>query len=313
MKIKLSTLIFLVLSVTGYAQMPHIVQGYFLNPDLSKPALGEIKFQGYLTKSPLDTTVTVLCGVDGAWALELVYMEKINNANWQPGDTLVVVYENIAPGPFQGAKSSFRYVTTADSPEDVGEIALPVEMTTFTARVHTTSLAEEVILEWRTASEKDNLGFEVQRSQDGKNFAKIGFVAGHGTTNQEKVYSFTDRDVTVAKYFYRLKQIDRDGSFSFSDIQQVIVTAPERFELSQNFPNPFNPKTDIIFRLRQDGLVVLKVYDLLGREVRTLVNEKLNAGTHRVTFDGRDLPSGMYLYTITAGNFTDVKKMVLIK
>ncbi|MBN2355079.1 T9SS type A sorting domain-containing protein [candidate division KSB1 bacterium] len=313
MKIRFLTLFMLVLFVTSYAQMPHIVQGYFLNPDLSKPALYEIKFQGYLSRSPLDTTISTLCGADGAWGLELVFSEKINNANWVPGDTLVVVYENVGEGPFQGARSIFRYVTTSDSPEDVGSIALPVEMTTFTARVRSTALAEEVVLEWHTASESDNLGFEVQRCQDNRSFEKIGFVDGSGFSTEEQGYSFLDKEVAVAKYYYRLKQIDRDGSFSYSDVQEITVAAPDRYELSQNFPNPFNPKTDIIFRVRQDGLVALKVYDILGREVKTLVNKKMNAGTHRISFDGRDLPSGMYLYAITAGGFHDVKKMVLIK
>jgi hypothetical protein len=107
--------------------------------------------------------------------------------------------------------------------------------------------------------------------------------------------------------------LDRDGSFTYSEVKEVMVAAPETYELSQNFPNPFNPRTEIVFRVKQEGLVVLKVYDILGREVQTLVNGKMTAGTHRVSVDGRDLPSGMYLYTISAGNFHDVKKMVLIK
>ncbi|HQG44357.1 MAG TPA: T9SS type A sorting domain-containing protein, partial [bacterium] len=97
------------------------------------------------------------------------------------------------------------------------------------------------------------------------------------------------------------------------DVREVEVTAPQRYELTQNFPNPFNPQTEIVFRVKQEGMVTLKVFDLLGREVRTLVNEKKTAGVHRVTFDAHALPSGVYVYSITMGSFHDVKKMLLVK
>lgn len=318
MKIYNKTLIIIALFLlvqigASYAQMPHIVQGYFLNPDLSKPAVGEIKFQGYLSRAPFDTTVSAFCGTNGAWGLELVFAEKINNAKWVAGDTLVVVFQNVSSGSFGGARSILRFVTTAESPEDIGNVTLPVEMTTFAATARTNAIAEEVVLEWRTAGESNNFGFEVQRSQDGKNFNKIGFVPGSGSSNIDNHYSFIDMDVTIARYYYRLKQLDSDGTFTYSEIKEVIVNAPDRFELSQNFPNPFNPVTEIVFRVRQEVSVVLKVYDILGREVKTLINEKMNAGSHRISFDGKDLPSGMYLYAITMGNFHSVKKMVLIK
>ena len=306
----------LALFANSQAQLGHLIVGKFLNPDLSEPGLEEIKFQGFLSRANTDCTLISHCATGGGWGIDLVFMKNIDRANWQPGDTLVVVYENIAEGPFKGARNILRYVTSTDPSvyfEDVGNISLPVEMTTFTAMVRSTATAEEVFLQWRTAGESNNLGFEVQRSLDGKSFARIGFVPGAGSTNSTHSYSFVDNEVTVARYYYRLKQLDRDGSFTFSDIKEITVAPPDHYELSQNFPNPFNPRTEIIFRVRQEGLVVLKVHDILGREVKTLVNEKMNAGTHRISFDGRDLPSGMYLYTITTGKFHDVKKMVLIK
>jgi len=293
---------------------PHPVAGKFVNPDGSVPAIGDIRYQGYLSKDPIDTTFKRACGDSGKWTIDCKLDSNILFANWAPGDTLVIVFENVVEdGPFQGARTVYRHKTTDDFFEILTDISLPVEMTTFAATVRSTALAEEVALEWRTAGESNNLGFEVQRSLDGKAYNRIGFVAGAGSTQTAQGYTFVDRDVAVGKYYYRLKQLDRDGSFTYSEVKEIMVAAPERYELSQNYPNPFNPRTEIVFRVRQEGLVVLKVYDILGREVQTLVNGRMTAGTHRVSVDGRDLPSGMYLYTLSAGDFHDVKKMVLIK
>jgi hypothetical protein len=293
---------------------PHIVQGYFVNPDDSKPATGEIKFQAYLSRSPGDTTVAAFCATNGGWAVETKLSEKISEAKWVAGDTLVVVFENVLDSsPFYGARKSVRYATTEDTPEFVGSFSLPVELTTFTAAVKNTSISDVVMLEWRTVGESNNLGFEVERSLDGKSFAKMGFVPGAGSTNLARGYAYSDEKVEVGTYFYRLKQLDRNGAFTYSDVREVEVAAPQRYELTQNFPNPFNPRTDIVFRVQQEGLVNLRVFDLLGREVQTLVNEKKSAGVHRISFDAHDLPSGVYLYSITMGTFHDVKKMLLVK
>jgi hypothetical protein len=301
----------------AYAQgdpFSHIVGGKFLNPDGSVPTAGEIKFQAFLQKSPGDTSITSWCASGGGWAVELKQTPMISYANWQAGDTLVVVFENVLEtSPYYGARKEVTYVTTEDPYEVLGNVSLPVELTTFNATVKNTSTSDVVVLEWRTVGESNNLGFDVERSLDGKSFLRMGFVAGAGSTNLAQGYTFTDPKVEVGTYFYRLKQIDRNGSFTYSDIREVEVTAPQRYELTQNFPNPFNPQTDIVFRVKQEGVVTLKVFDLLGREVRTLVNEKKSAGVHRVTFDAHALPSGVYIYSISAGNFHDVKKMLLVK
>ncbi len=152
---------------------------------------------------------------------------------------------------------------------------------------------------------------------------KIGFVTGHGTTTEPQFYSFTDESVPSGEYQYRLKQIDFDGSFEYSEIVEVEIEAPTEFSLEQNYPNPFNPITKIKYTissvtLRQaqsDILVTLKVYDVLGNEVATLVNEEKPAGEYEVEFSDKSegLPSGIYFYQLAAGNFLQTKKMILMK
>ncbi|HOC89155.1 MAG TPA: T9SS type A sorting domain-containing protein [bacterium] len=318
MKRKFTFILFglLVLGLCGTAlpQEPHIIGGKFLNPDGSVPAGGEIQFQAFLQKSPGDTSVTSFCSTGGGWSVEVKQTPMISYASWEAGDTLVVVFENVLEtSPYYGASKIVKYATTDDSPEFVGSISLPVELTTFTAAVKNTSISDVVMLEWRTVGESNNLGFDIERSLDGKNFSKLGFVAGAGSTNLAQGYGFTDDRVEVGTYFYRLKQIDRNGAFTYSDVREVEVSAPQRYELTQNFPNPFNPQTDIVFRVKEEGVVTLKVFDLLGREVRTLVDEKKGAGVHRITFDAHTLPSGVYLYSISMGSFHEVKKMLLVK
>ncbi len=305
------SLLVLALVGTGSAQLPHIVMGTILNPDSTAPALNEVEFRGYLTKAPHDTSARDSCSAGGGWAVEVIY--GIPNSKWAVGDTLVIIFKNIGEGQYANALSKVTYMTTENSPEIIGDKALPVELTTFDAVVHRSLLADEIVLAWRTIGESNNFGFEVQRSGNGKDFEKIGFVSGAGSTNVAQAYEFVDAGVNVGIYYYRLKQIDTNGSFSLSDVKEVALTPPDSYELGQNFPNPFNPQTDIVFRLKDDGRVAITVYDVLGREVGKVIDERMKAGTHRVTFDGRALPSGMYLYSMKAGNYHQVKKMALIK
>ena len=196
---------------------------------------------------------------------------------------------------------------------------IPVEMTSFTAAV----AGGNVELNWTTATETNNQGFQVERSNGGE-FTSVGYVAGHGTTTETQNYIFTDRDVPVGSYSYRLKQVDFDGTFEYSDVVEAEVAAPVEFALDQNYPNPFNPSTKISFRLAADSKVSLKVFDVLGQEVMTLINNELTAGSHQVDFDASGLNSGVYFYKIEATgnnpangtggtNFSDVKKMILTK
>jgi hypothetical protein len=194
-----------------------------------------------------------------------------------------------------------------------GSDPIPVELTSFTVIAN----FEEVELSWITSTETNNLGFEVQRSTGG-DFEKIAFIEGHGTTTESQAYTYIDRSINSGSYSYRLKQVDFDGSFEYSNVIEVEVPVLKEFALDQNYPNPFNPSTNIEFRLAVDSKVSLKVFDVLGQEVVSLVNANLVAGGHSVSFDASSLNSGVYLYRIEATgidgtNFVDVKKMILTK
>ena len=192
---------------------------------------------------------------------------------------------------------------------------LPVELTAFTANIN-----QNVInLKWNTATEVNNYGFEVERLQDSKiaglqNWAKIGFVKGNGNSNSPKGYTFTDNsNLSSGSYSYRLKQIDNDGQFEYSNSVEVSFTEPLEFSLKQNYPNPFNPSTTISYSLPEKAQVSLIVFDVLGREVANLVNKEQASGFYNVKFDASKLNSGIYFYKLTAGNFSEVKKLMLVK
>jgi hypothetical protein len=157
--------------------------------------------------------------------------------------------------------------------------------------------------------------YQGEGGEAGRGWEKIGFVQGSGNSNSLKEYSFVDKTVLSGKYLYRLKQIDNDGGYKYSQEVEVKVEAiPTEFALEQNYPNPFNPSTVISYQLPvAAGHVSLKVYDVLGREVATLVNEQKAPGNYEVKFDGSKLASGVYIYRIEAGKFSDAKKLLLIK
>ncbi len=203
----------------------------------------------------------------------------------------------------------------------LSESAVPVELTFFTANVS----GSNVKLNWKTATEINNYGFEIQRSTENSEWQKIGFIEGAGNSNSPKEYSFTDNIGKSGNYFYRLKQIDINGEYKYSNVVEVSVGLPTKFELKQNYPNPFNPTTTIKYSIpsviarsgatRQSAgmLVQLKVYDMLGREVATLVNKEQTPGNYAVEFDASSLSSGVYFYALKAGEFTATKKMILMK
>ena len=193
----------------------------------------------------------------------------------------------------------------------IGSNVLPVELISFTAALNNNKSTVE--LNWKTASEVNNFGFEIERSKDNNDFEKIGFVKGSGNSNSAKDYSFTDEQMLSGKYFYRLKQIDNDGIFKYSKVVEVDFTQPLTFELSQNYPNPFNPTTKISYSIPVDGRVQLLVYRITGELVRSLVSEYQTAGIYTIDFDAAGLSSGIYFYKITANDFLQIKKMSIIK
>jgi photosystem II stability/assembly factor-like uncharacterized protein len=188
---------------------------------------------------------------------------------------------------------------------------VPVELISFTVSNNLT----EVIINWSTATEINNSGFEILRltQNDNDGWKKIGFVPGHGTTTETQHYSFTDIDVNQGKYQYKLKQIDYDGTFEYSQIVDVEIPFVSEFSLYQNYPNPFNPITKIKYSVPQSSTVVIKIFDVLGNEIETLVNEEKSIGTYEIIWYGEQLPSGVYFYQLIAGNFIETKKMVLMK
>lgn len=186
---------------------------------------------------------------------------------------------------------------------------IPVELTAFTANVSGNS----VNLNWSTATELNNSGFEIQRKSVNTQFEKVGYVAGFGTTTEPKAYSFTQNDLAVGKYTFRLKQVDFDGSFEYSNEINVDVNAPAQYSLDQNYPNPFNPSTLIKYSVAQDGFVNVSIFNLLGEKVATLVNSNMKAGSYELNFNASQLSSGVYFYSIEAGDFKAVRKMMLMK
>jgi hypothetical protein len=187
---------------------------------------------------------------------------------------------------------------------------MPVELTSFSASV----IGNTVKLIWKTATEVNNYGFEILRqAQDDKDWTKIGFVNGNGNSNSPKSYSFTDRDVNTGKYNYRLKQMDNDGTFEYSKTVEADFGVPTKFELNQNFPNPFNPTTTISYDLPDAANVKLTIFNILGQEIKILVDGFREAGVHTITFDADDLDSGLYIYKLQAGSQVQTKKMTLIK
>ncbi|MFH1194361.1 MAG: T9SS type A sorting domain-containing protein [bacterium] len=216
---------------------------------------------------------------------------------------------------------------------------LPVELTSFTSSVTN----DNVILNWQTATEVNNYGFEIERkiplnpppskgcrtglikgdaaSAEG-DWKTLGFVEGNGNSNSTKEYSFVDNNITGGNYSYRLKQIDTDGSYSYSN--EIIVetghapSLPNEFELYQNYPNPFNPTTTIKYTIPADVkapcVASLRVYDILGNQVATLINEQKEPGYYEVKFEASHFPSGVYFYVLHAGEeFHAVKKMLFLK
>jgi hypothetical protein len=191
-----------------------------------------------------------------------------------------------------------------------GTDPLPVELKSFSAKI----MAKSVNLEWTTATEVNNYGFEVLRSTQDDKWDVLGFVEGHGNSNSPKEYNFIDSEVNPAgTYSYRLKQIDNDGSYEFSKTIEVSFDSPISLELSQNYPNPFNPSTTINFSLPQSGNVTLKIFNPLGEEVITLTDGYIDAGVYTFNFNGEGLPSGMYIYQLSTPEKTQTMKMILMK
>ena len=216
--------------------------------------------------------------------------------------------------------NSTRLVTVTNPDGQVSSatilVLLPVELASFTSLVN----KNDVNLKWSTTTEENNSGFDVERKlSSDQNWSKINFVTGHGNSNTTVNYSFSDKKLATGKYNYRLKQIDYNGNFKYYDLgAEVIVGVPVKFDLTQNYPNPFNPTTKIDFQLPEDSKVTIKIYDISGKEVSSLLSEQRSAGYYSANFNAASISSGIYFYVMTAegisgSKFSSVKKMLLVK
>ncbi len=195
-----------------------------------------------------------------------------------------------------------------------GSENVPVELSSFNAY----DVRGQVNIEWSTSTETNNRGFEIQKSADGQNYNTVGFIKGHGTSTEAHSYNFVDKNVVNGTVSYRLKQVDFNGAFVYSDVVTVNVDAPATYQLSQNFPNPFNPTTQISFALPVDAGVKISVYNALGQEMSKVVNNTFTAGSHTINFNASNLSSGLYFYTLEAkgvdgSSYLMSKKMMLMK
>ncbi|MBK7867396.1 MAG: T9SS type A sorting domain-containing protein [Ignavibacteriales bacterium] len=217
------------------------------------------------------------------------------------------------PGNLTGGNAGFNpnFGTLPGGPYFTAFYELPVEMVSFSANTNGNS----VNLEWITASETNNRGFSVEKSFDGSNFVEVGFVAGKGSSSLMNKYSFTENNAGASVVYYRLRQIDFDGTASYSETIKVEFSAvPAVFALSQNYPNPFNPSTSISFSVAEEGMASLMIYSINGELVSSLFNEAAKPGQlYKVQFNANNLPSGIYFYRLTQGANVVTRKLTLLK
>jgi hypothetical protein len=228
-----------------------------------------------------------------------------------PNNTVIQNYQATTPWNLLDVTSNGTYTNPSNH-------QLPIQLVSFSVNILSTDGVE---LLWSTASEINNYGFYVQRSADAKTFATLpgSFQPGHGTTIEHHDYSYTDATAGDVKYFYRLEQVDRDGTITYSEPKEAGGTTgvkeqkPTEFALQQNYPNPFNPTSVIEYSLPSTSHVLLELYNLLGQKIETLVNDVKAPGFYQVEVNGAHLASGVYIYRLTAGQKTFVRKMALVK
>ena len=262
------------------------------------------------------TTTTLITGASSH--VTLTGGAVWSNVFWQVGGSATI------EGAFRGNILALTAITQTTGTVDgrllartaavtvSGTSVLPVELVSFTA----TANRMNADLRWSTATEANNYGFEIERRQTA-DWTKVGFIAGAGISNSPRDYSYTDNNLTAGRYTYRLKQVDNNGAFSYhGSVEVEIAQAPQAFALLQNYPNPFNPSTRIEYSLAKAAQVSLKVYNMLGNEIATLVNSRQEAGSYTVPFNTMgtlNLSSGVYLYRLEAGSYVSTKKLILMK
>jgi hypothetical protein len=261
-----------------------------------------------------DVTFSWLSDFDNGKNMEQATLWKKDGENWNR----IIAATNVSgnnPRNFAATGiTSFSQWTVADDSSP-----LPVELTSFTAKVN----SQVVILNWQTATEINNYGFNVERNSiPSSDWETIGFVDGHGNSNSIKEYSFADRNTSAGDYSYRLKQIDIDGEYSYSNILNIkLDNMPTEFALYQNYPNPFNPSTRIDYSLKSDASVKVELYSIIGEKVSVLINENQTAGYYTFSVDAARmrLSSGVYLVRFSINDligyesYSKIIKMILNK
>lgn len=286
----------------------------------------KMDFYSYSTTGATDTLISkVFTGADVMDSVKFNYAYAQYNSSYIDGLVVLLSVDGGLTFPHKifdksGSALSTTSATTNAFVPTAGQWAtfsysleslLPVELTSFTAQV----TSSNVNLSWTTATEINNLGFEIERSVDNKNFITVGFVKGSGTVTEPKSYLFKDNYSVkgTQTVYYRLKQVDYNGTYDYSDAISVVLDIPAEYSLGQNYPNPFNPSTKIKYSVPQNGLVSIVVYDVTGQVVSTLVNEVKEAGNYEVDFNAAGLSSGIYFYIMTSNEFTQIKKMSILK
>ncbi|MCX7833791.1 MAG: T9SS type A sorting domain-containing protein, partial [Ignavibacteria bacterium] len=228
-----------------------------------------------------------------------------NGTEWtKKGDGFDVSGSNPRTMTVNTTNFSYWVASSQDAP-------MPVELLSFNYKIK----IKDVTLKWITASEENNLGFEIQRNPiENNTWEKIGFIEGKGTTKLPTIYEFTDKSTNFGKYRYRLKQIDYNGNYQYFTLNSIVeIKLPEKFELSQNYPNPFNNYTIINLICPSEEKVELKVFDISGREIITILNNTLKPGSYNFKINTEYLTSGIYFYRLIAGSTIITRSMVLIK
>lgn len=297
----------------GYQDYPYETQPGsigLLKPDVSAPGNGTVSCNnggGYSSFSGTSGATPHVCGT--------VALILGANPNLTPAEVSMIIQTTSVEKGDPGKDN--RYGAGRIDAYEAYLLALamiPVELSSFTASASSNS----VTLNWTTATETNNSGFSIERKipQD-ERWIEVGFVPGHGTTTEIKNYSYTDENIKMGMYSYRLRQVDLDGTFEYTNSVEIEVYAPDEYVLAQNYPNPFNPSTTIEFSVPEISNVNISVYSVIGEMVATVVNKGFDAGYHTVNFDAINLPSGTYIYILKTtgenGVFVESKKMVLLK
>lgn len=298
----------------------------FTTIDLGAPGTSILSTYPTSTYSTLTGTSMATPMVSGAIALmySAADISRMNfyNSNISAGTLMFkdILLNGVDSIPaLQGITVTGGRLNVYNAVMEISSPIVPVELVSFSYNL----LNGSVNLNWITATEINNRGFEIERAQlhssnyEWTSWESIGFVPGFGTTTEPKSYSYFDNEVSDGIYSYRLKQIDMNGQYEYSDAIEIDITTPNNFSLEQNYPNPFNPKTNIQYTIGSKQFVTLKVYDILGNEIATLVNEEKPAGEYEVEFSTESnikcSASGIYFYKLTAGTFYETKKMIIAK